>query len=173
MLRINAFRACIAAVLCCSPLAVQAAIINMSATLSGGQEVPPTASTGTGSATVVFDDVTNQLNWNIVFSGLTGAATGAHFHGPAPIGTNAGVQVNIGSISGLTSPMIGSTTISAAQETDLLAGLWYINIHTAQFPGGEIRGQVLAAEPVPVPAAVWLFGSGLAGLFAAGRARRG
>lgn len=142
--------------------ASQAATINLFATLDGTQEVPSNAGTGSGSAVMVFDDVANLLDWNITFSGLSGDATAAHFHGPAPAGVNAGVQVNIGSISGLTSPMIGSTTLSAQQATDLLAGLWYINIHTAMYPGGEIRGQV---QVVPLPAAAWLMLSGLIGLF--------
>jgi hypothetical protein len=77
-----------------------------------------------------------------------------HFHGPAPAGANAGVQVNIGLISGLTSPSIGNTIITALQGTDLLNGLWYINIHTGQFAGGEIRGQVLTGS-VAVEEATW------------------
>ena len=140
------------------PTVAQAAIINLGAVLDGGQEVPPTLSAGTGSATITLDDLTNELSWNIIFSDLSGPAVGAHFHGPAPAGINAGVQVNIGAVSGLFSPMIGSSVINDSQESDLLAGLWYINIHTAEFPGGEIRGQV---NVVPLPAATWLFGSGI------------
>lgn len=155
------FRTLIILACCSSPFAAQAAIITLSASLDGAQEVPATASLGSGSASLIFDDVSNQLDWNIVFSGLSGAATSAHFHGPAAAGANGGVQVNIGTISGLGSPMIGSTIISDTQEADLLAGLWYINIHTALFTGGEIRGQV---QVVPLPAAFWLLASGLAGL---------
>ena len=171
MYRISGYRALTILLCCVYSVAAPAALINMSASLSGDQEVPPTGSAGSGSASILFDDVSNQLNWNITFSGLTGAATGAHFHGPAPAGSNASVQVNIGSISGLSSPMIGATAISEAQEADLLAGLWYINIHTGQFPGGEIRGQVLT-QVVPLPAAAWLLASGVVGLFGAGRTLR-
>jgi hypothetical protein len=152
---------------CLTPLAVQAAIIDMFASLDGAQEVPPTASIGTGTGAVSFDDVSNQLSWDISFSGLTGPAVGAHFHGPAAPGANAGVQVDIGAVSGLISPMSGSTTITDDQETQLLAGLWYINIHTGTYPDGEIRGQV---QVIPVPAAAWLMLGGLAGLW--GFARR-
>ena len=140
------------------PGAAQAATINLDAVLDGGQEVPPTLSAGTGSATIILNDLTNELSWNIIFSDLSGPAIGAHFHGPAPAGINAGVQVNIGAVSGLFSPMIGASVINDSQESDLLAGLWYINIHTAEFPGGEIRGQV---NLVPLPAAIWLFGGGV------------
>lgn len=151
------------------PALLQAATINLFASLDGSQEVPANASTGTGSAVITFDDVSKLLSWDITFSGLTGAATGMHFHGPAAAGVNAGVRVNVGGISGLTSPSTGSTTITdAGWETELLSGLWYLNIHTATFPGGEIRGQV---QVVPVPAAAWLMLSGLAGLAVAGRRR--
>lgn len=162
MSKIACIRTLLVLACCFIPFAAHAAIINLYATLDAAQEVPANASLGTGSATMTLDDVSNQLDWNIVFSGLTGDATAAHFHGPAAPGVNAGVQVNIGAISGLTSPMIGSTTITDTQEADLLAGLWYINIHTAMYPGGEIRGQV---QVVPVPAAIWLLGSGLVALF--------
>lgn len=140
-----------------------AATINLFATLEGSQEVPSNDSPGTGTAVITFDDITNLLSWEITYSGLVGTPTFSHFHGPAPAGVNAGVQVNIVDNSGgnITSPMIGSATISDVQEADLLSGLWYINIHSILYPGGEIRGQV---EVVPIPAAIWLFGSGLIGL---------
>lgn len=131
-----------------------ALVTQLTATIDEMQEVPPSGSPGTGSATVTYNDVSGQLDWNIMWGGLTGPAVGMHFHGPAPAGVNAGVQVNIGAISGLTSPSVGSTHISAAQGADLVGGLWYINIHTAQFPGGEIRGQVLPV-PVPVENSTW------------------
>ena len=140
-----------------------AATINLFASIDGSQEVPPNGSPGTGTAVMTFDDITNLLSWNITYSGLDGTPTLSHFHGPAPVGVNAGVQVNIVANSGgsIASPMIGSATITNDQEADLLSGLWYINIHSILYPGGEIRGQV---EVVPIPAAIWLFGSGLIGL---------
>jgi len=138
-------------------------IFNFTATIDSSQEVPANGSTGTGSATVVYDDTTNELEWTIQFAGLTGAATGMHFHN-APAGSNGGVEVNIGAISGLTSPSNGSTTITAGQAADLLNDNWYINIHTAANPGGEIRGQVLL-QAVPEPAAGLLLGVvGLVGI---------
>jgi len=79
-----------------------------------------------------------------------------HFHGPAGLGETAGVQVNIGDISGLTSPSIGSATISDELESQLLAGDLYINIHTAANGPGEIRGQVV---PEPTSAFMAVLGS--------------
>ncbi len=110
---------------------------------------------GIGTAVINFNDVSKLLDWNVSWSGLSGAAVASHFHGPALPNQSAGVQVSIGVGS---NPAIGSATLSASQEFDLLAGLWYVNVHTTLFPGGEIRGQV---NVVPIPAAVWLFGSGL------------
>lgn len=143
-----------------------AGVINLEATIDGAQANAGagTGSSGTGSATMTLDDVSNLFSWNISWSGLSGVVTVAHFHGPAGPGSNAEVQVNFGSISGLTSPSIGSTTISALQGADLLAGLWYINIHTTAYLGGEIRGQVVRASGVPEPATLALLLSAMAGL---------
>ncbi len=116
------------------------------ASLDGSQEVPPVETDGTGTATITFDSDTNELSWEIEFSGLSGPATGAHFHGPAAEGANAGVQVNIGDVSGLSSPMSGSAELTAEQASTLLDGQMYINIHTEQNPDGEIRGQA-SCEP--------------------------
>ena len=70
------------------------------------------------------------------------------------------------------SPEIGTNiALDGAQETDLLAGNWYVNIHTAQFGGGEIRGQV-TAEAVPVPATLGLLGLSIAGLGVIARRRK-
>ena len=108
-----------------------------------------TSSTGTGIGTITgsYNDVTNLLDYSITWSGLTGPATTAHFHLGAP-GVSGGVQLGIGD---LTSPSEATgVAISDAVETNLLAGNWYVNIHTAAFTGGEIRGQV-AVSLVPEP----------------------
>jgi hypothetical protein len=159
------------------PFSVGATLINLTAALDGAQETPPNASTATGSAAVTFDDVTHILSWNVTFSGLIGGTTtNAHFHGPTNAGDPAGpgiaspVRVDIGAVSGLTSPMIGSSDLDdltdpAQKIADLLAGLWYINVHTTDFPAGEIRGQVLVqVTAVPEPAGLALLGLGLIAL---------
>ena len=110
------------------------------APLSAAAEVPPNASTATGTAEASFDKASSVLKWRIVYTGLTGPATAGHIHGPALPGANAGVVVPFPSIA---SPAEGSATLTPAQVADLMAGKWYVNIHTAQNPGGEIRGQLM------------------------------
>jgi hypothetical protein len=110
------------------------------ATLSSAAEVPANASGGTGTLEASLDKNTSILKWKLTYSGLTGPATMAHFHGPAMPGTNAGVVVPFPSAA---SPAEGQATLTPAQVADLMAGKWYTNVHTAQNPGGEIRGQVL------------------------------
>lgn len=117
-------------------------VVNMGAALSGAQEVPSSTSPATGRAAVTFDRSTRQLSWNIDYAGLTGPLQAAHFHGPAATGANAGVQVPI-QVS--PSPLKGAATLTEAQANDLMAGRMYVNLHTPQFPGGEIRGQVVRA----------------------------
>jgi len=89
----------------------------------------------------VFNKDTSMLRWKVSYSGLTGPATAGHFHGPAAVGTNAGVVLPWG--SPITSPMEGSATLTPAQTADLMAGRWYANVHTAANPGGEVRGQMV------------------------------
>jgi CHRD domain len=112
----------------------------MKATLDGKSEVPPTTSAGTGTADIDYDAATKKLSWKVTYSGLTGPATAAHFHGPAGATDKAGVAVAIPNAT--TSPVEGSATLTDAQAADLTAGKYYVNIHTAANPGGEIRGQV-------------------------------
>jgi hypothetical protein len=112
----------------------------MKATLDAKSEIPPNNSTGKGTADIDYDAATKKLSWKLTYSGLTGPATAAHFHGPAEPGKNAGVAVAIPNAS--KSPVEGSATLTDAQAADLEAGKYYINIHTAANPGGEIRGQV-------------------------------
>ena len=116
---------------------------SFSATMTAGQEVPPNASPGTGSASVTLDP-DGTLHRTVSYQNLTGPATAAHFHGPAMPGMNAGVVVNIG---GPTpgNPMQGTAHLNTTQIADLVAGRWYVNVHTAANPNGEIRGQVVAA----------------------------
>src|ERR1041384_3461972 len=112
----------------------------MKATLNGKAEVPANTSAATGTAEIDYDAASKKLSWKVTYSGLSGPATAAHFHGPAEAGKNAGVAVAIPNAG--TSPVSGSATLTDAQAADLAGGKYYINIHTAANPGGEIRGQV-------------------------------
>ena len=125
---------------------------------SAGAGTCSAGGTGTGLALLAYDDVSNLLSWNITWSGLSGTASNLFMQGPALPNQNGGVRVAVGIVS---NPAIGSAILSEALEAELLSGLWYVNLYTSNFGGGEIRGQINA---VPVPAAVWLFGSALAGL---------
>ena len=98
-------------------------------------------SKGTGNADVTYDTTTKMVTWRVTFDNLTGPATAAHFHGPAAPGANAGVALLIG--NNPTSPATGNATLDDAKAADLMAGRWYVNVHTAANRGGEIRGQVV------------------------------
>ena len=113
---------------------------NFGASLTATAEVPANDSRGGGDLTASLNNDTKLLTWRVTYQGLSGPATAGHFHGPAMSGANAGVVVPFTSTM---SPIEGSATLTAAQVSDLRAGLWYVNLHTAANPGGEIRGQVL------------------------------
>jgi hypothetical protein len=110
------------------------------AALDGKSEVPANTSAGTGTADIDYDAATKKLSWKLTYSGLSGPATAAHFHGPAEAGKNAGVAVAIPNATA--SPVEGNATLTDAQASDLMAGKYYVNVHTQANPGGEIRGQV-------------------------------
>ncbi len=135
-----ALRTPIAALVVFAASAASAAIINLSASLDGLQEVPPNASPATGTATCVMDTDANTLTYTVAFSGLLAPQTAGHFHGFAAPGVNAGV---LHGLPALGSPVAGVWNYLEAQEANIIAGLTYVNIHTSMFPGGEIRGQVV------------------------------
>lgn len=122
-----------------------AATLHFTATLKGADEVPATTSKGAGKVTAALDTTNKVFTYKVTYSGLTGPAVAAHFHGPAAPGANAGPVVPVPS-SALANPMSGKATLTDAQIADLKGGKWYFNIHTAKNPGGEVRGQVTAAK---------------------------
>jgi len=175
-----------------SAMAVHAGIIVYGTSLLGSSEVPPTGSAGTGTGFVTIDTVMQTLNVNVTFSGLGSGTTASHIHCCAPVGVNAIVATTtptfpgfpLGVTSGtynMTFDLTMSSTYNSAfvsanggtvasAESTLLAGLaagqTYLNIHTTNFGGGEIRGQLAV---VPEPATWILTGAALAGLVAARR----
>jgi hypothetical protein len=118
--------------------------VKYAADLTADQETPATDSTGTGKVDATFDTDTKMLTWTITYDGLTGDVTAAHFHGPAAAGEKAPPVLPIK--EPYTSPINGSATLDDQQASDLQAGKWYFNLHTAKYPDGEIRGQMMAAD---------------------------
>jgi hypothetical protein len=112
------------------------------ADLKGSEEVPPVQTSATGTADITYDSDSKNLSWTIEHSGLSGDVTAAHFHGPAAVGANAPPVVPI-DVSALAK---GSAALDDAQAADLGEGRWYLNLHTAANPDGEVRGQVMKAQ---------------------------
>src|SRR5262249_22626652 len=145
-----------------------AAPITLFTNLTGSQEVPSTGSPGIGNAFVVFDSVAHTLFVNIVFAGLLSPTTASHIHCCVPAGVNANVATQVPTFSGFPlgvtsgsymntfNTSLASTynpafvtasggTVPGAEAAlfaGFIAGQTYLNIHTNQFMGGEIRGQL-------------------------------
>ncbi len=126
-------------------------IFTISVTLLGSQEVPPNPSPGVGALTGTYNSTTNRISFELVFTNLVGPSIAAHFHGPAGYNENGPVQIGFAGFPlGVTSGSYqNSYILTQEQEIQLLDGLWYVNIHTNDFPGGEIRGQ-MAEGTLPV-----------------------
>ncbi len=119
--------------------AANAASLHFTAQLRGADEVPPNSSSGTGEVSADLDTATKTFSYMVTFSGLSGPAMAAHFHGPAAPGANAPPIIPL---MKPVSPAKGTAPLTDAQIADLEAGKWYFNIHTMAHPGGEIRGQL-------------------------------
>ena len=118
--------------------------LNVKAALAASAEVPPNTSPGTGILSGTYDTATKTLTYIVTYSGLTGPASMAHFHGPAPAGKNAPVEIPLQ--GDLASPLKGTVTLTEEQAKNLLDGETYFNIHTAANKGGEVRGQISAVK---------------------------
>lgn len=134
----------------------QADVFYRKLTLEGAQEVPPVATAATGSGTVVINTATNTYTYNITYSGLSSNENNAHIHGMAARGASAGPLVTLPAGSGTSGSKSGVWTYAEGQEADILAGRTYINVHTVNNGGGEIRAQVdIADVPGTGPLGVW------------------
>src|SRR5262245_36926138 len=126
---------------------VRAETVMLKADLNAPSETPPNKSKGMGSLTATYDTNSKVLSWKGTHSGLMGDATSAHFHGPAEAGRYAGVAIWISTQGTPLPPSFeGQTTLTDDQAADMMAGLWYVNIYTARYPGGEIRGHLELAK---------------------------
>lgn len=115
--------------------------------LVGTEEVPPlTSNDNFGTFTGIYDDETDTFYYSFSWS-LESSATAAHFHGPADRGENASVLIGLGPVSGQTGTTEGSVMLTDEQETQMLDGLWYVNVHSENHAPGAIRGQVKELPP--------------------------
>jgi hypothetical protein len=136
-------RPALAALACAAALAIAspstAATVNLKTDLKAANEVPPNDSKGSGSLTATYDDASKTLSWKGNVAGLSGPAIAAHFHAGAP-GKNGAVVVPIPGVD--KGSFEGSAKLTDEQAADALTGRWYVNVHTSQNKGGEIRGQL-------------------------------
>ena len=126
--------------------------------MTGAQETPATPTTALGSMDVFYSKETRMLSYTVRWSGLTDSVMLMHIHGLAPSGFPAGVVQNIVTASNSIYPQktagkytfhksgsLSGTLLAdgvAVKEQDILNGMYYMNIHTTVYPGGEIRGQI-------------------------------
>jgi cysteine-rich repeat protein len=118
-----------------------AATVIFSTTVDGLQETPPSGSPSVWSGPLTMDTALNTLSYTITMVGppLLGPEIGAHIHGFAPPGVPAGILHALPAGS----PKIGVWNFLEAQEASIIADLTYVNIHSALFPVGEVRGQIV------------------------------
>ena len=174
-----------AAALLLLPLAAQATVYQFNASLAGSNETVPNAATATGVATLFYNDFNTALltddkySFSLSAFGLTGVASGYHIHAAAPAGMNAGVVVNLAAAPFLSlnaggSLLVGGSGVAPPNASflgHLQASLAYVNLHTAAFPGGEIRGQLIQVSAVPEPSAYAMLGAGMLVIGAIARRR--
>lgn len=124
-------------------------IFDLSGPGSGANERPnPVNTTATGNISGTYNEDNNQLQYTITWNGLAGGnPTAMHFHAPALPSQAVGVALPITGFTAAASGSYSNTvTIHDTLETHLLNGLVYYNIHNATYPGGEVRGNIVATR---------------------------
>jgi CHRD domain len=134
-----------AVIVSCGAMPARATLWTFNNTLDGSQETPPNSSPGTGSLTATLDDVTGQMDVSGSYQNLIGVTGDSHVHCCAPPGQPALILFYLtnnppGTQSGT---FTGSAVLSADYVQNVLSGLSYVNVHTSEVPGGEIRGQIM------------------------------
>lgn len=121
--------------------AAQAEMMVFKTEMTGTAEVPPNDSMATGTAEVTLDTEAKTVTWTYTHDKLSGDMTAAHIHGPATATESAPPVVDTTSET-----MTGTGPITDAQAAEMIAGMYYFNVHTAKFPDGEIRGQLAVTK---------------------------
>lgn len=118
--------------------------------LNGIQEVPVNNSAGTGSCTITLNAAQTQISVSCNYTGLGSNLQAGHIHGNAAPGANAGVLFNFNPPTGNTSGTFnaGPFNVTPQQVADMRAKRWYVNLHSVNLPGGEIRGQIKITNTV-------------------------
>jgi len=147
-----------------SVLAITSSVANANTgfvvSLSGLNEVPPNASPASGTAFAVLDNTGTILTYSVTYSGLLAPRTASHFHAIAAPGANASVQLPIAAGGPTSDSFSGSGAVNATLLTGLTTPSGdgsvkvYLNVHSSQFPGGEIRGQ-LVPDATPTHNVSW------------------
>lgn len=109
---------------------------NLSASITGAQQVPANNSTATGTFVGVYTASSKQLSYTVTYQGIT--PTVAHIHIGAP-GTSGSVAIPFAQLS---SPITGTVTLTADQADKLLTNSMYVNMHSSAYPNGEVRGDI-------------------------------
>lgn len=126
------------------PISASAETSKFAAELSGKNEAPANDSKASGMVTADYDTVSNKLTWSVKVSGLSGSPTRVHFHGPAKEGENANPLITLEAADVASEKIDGSAILTTEQVNALKDGKVYLNVHTAKFPDGEVRGQLKA-----------------------------
>lgn len=120
------------------------------ADLSALGETAFVESRATGAADLILEIPEHRLRWKVSAHGLDTAMLGIGLHGPVEPGSNGIVMVDLAP-KGASSPVEGSAVLNDAQVEYLLSGWTYVDIRTAKYPTGEIRGQVKVLRPKRSP----------------------